>query len=102
VGRARYRPPAALADFVRTRDRTCRFPGCRQPARRCDLDHVEPFPGGPTSAGNLATECRHHHRLKHETGWQLLTDPDDPEVLYWISPTGRIHESRPRPPLVPT
>ncbi|HEY3259488.1 MAG TPA: DUF222 domain-containing protein, partial [Pseudonocardiaceae bacterium] len=27
VGRTTYKPPTALADFVRARDVTCRFPG---------------------------------------------------------------------------
>ena len=31
VGRTRYKPPAALDDFVRARDRECRVPGCRRP-----------------------------------------------------------------------
>lgn len=35
----RYRHPASLAEFVRTRDLTCRFPGCDRPAIRCDIDH---------------------------------------------------------------
>jgi hypothetical protein len=30
-----YRPSAALAEFVRFRDLTCRFPGCDQPADVC-------------------------------------------------------------------
>ncbi|KAA0093984.1 DUF222 domain-containing protein [Mycolicibacterium sp. P1-18] len=34
----RYRPSMKLADFVRCRDLTCRFPGCRAPATNCDLD----------------------------------------------------------------
>ena len=41
---------APLADLVRTRDAACRFPGCRQPAHRCDLDHVTPWPAGATTA----------------------------------------------------
>jgi hypothetical protein len=62
VGRTTYRPPAGLADLVRARDGTCRFPGCRRSAAGCELDHLVPFPDGPTSAGNLADECsRHHH-----------------------------------------
>lgn len=42
-GREVYRPPAALRELVLQRDRTCRFPGCAQPSRRCDLDHRVPF-----------------------------------------------------------
>jgi hypothetical protein len=102
VGRSRYRPPAALDEHVRTRDRTCRFPGCRQPAQRCDLDHIRPYPGGPTSRCNLAAECRHHHRLKHQTDWQVDNDPDDPATLHWTSPTGHTYTTTPRAPLVPT
>jgi hypothetical protein len=48
-----YRPSTALAEFVRCRDLTCRFPGCHQPAEVCDLDHTVPFPLGLTHASNL-------------------------------------------------
>jgi hypothetical protein len=34
-----YRPGDALERHLTVRDRTCTFPGCRQPAHRCDLDH---------------------------------------------------------------
>ena len=96
VGRTRYTPSAALADLVRTRDVTCRFPGCRQPAHRCDLDHLIPWPAGPTTAANLATLCRHHHRLKHQTSWRVHAD--DPATLTWTSPTGhRYTTSAPDP-----
>src|SRR5262245_57550910 len=33
------RPTAEVARKVRQRDRTCRAPGCRMPAIRCDIDH---------------------------------------------------------------
>ncbi len=59
-----YRPSAALAEFVRCRDLTCRFPGCDQPAEVCDIDHTVPFPAGPTHASNLKLLCRYHHLLK--------------------------------------
>ena len=101
VGRTCYRPPAALDEFVRTRDRTCRFPGCRMPAQRCDLDHVRRYPDGPTSRCNLCTECRHHHRLKHDAGWEVHTDPDHPDRLCWTTPTRRVYYTEPRPPLEP-
>ncbi len=68
VGRRRF-PSPALARHIHVRDRTCRFPGCRKPAKACDLDHVQAYnDGGTTEPGNLATVCRHHHRMKHEGG----------------------------------
>ncbi len=60
-----YVPSKALADFVRCRDLTCRWPGCDRPAYDCDLDHTVPYAaGGPTHASNLKCYCRTHHREK--------------------------------------
>jgi len=57
----RYRPSAALADFVRCRDLTCRFPGCDRPADLSDIDHTIPYDaGGLTHASNLKCLCRKH------------------------------------------
>ena len=56
----RYVPSRKLADFVRCRDLTCRFPGCDEPAYRCDLDHNIPYPVGSTCASNLGCLCRKH------------------------------------------
>lgn len=92
-GRTTYRPPAALADHVRARDVTCRFPGCRHPARTCDLDHSVPFPVGPTAVSNLGSLCRHHHRLKHETRWTVVQR--DGGAFSWTSPTGRRYLTAP-------
>jgi len=39
-----YIPSKALADFVRCRDLTCRWPGCDHPAMDCDVDHTIPTP----------------------------------------------------------
>ena len=101
VGRRRYTPPAALAEHIRVRDRTCRFPGCRMPAERCDLDHLCRYPDGPTSRCNLCAECRHHHRLKHEAGWQVHNDPGLPATVIWTTPAGLSYTTGARPPLVP-
>jgi len=98
VGRRSYRPAAALAEYVRVRDRTCRFPGCRQPARRCDLDHNDAYPDGATEPGNLCCLCRHHHRLKHRGRWSMLHEPDD--SIVWTSPTGRTYVTTPEPATV--
>ena len=87
IGRRRYRPPAALADLVRARDRACTHPGCEVPTRRCDLDHIRPWAaGGTTSLTNLTSLCQAHHRLKHTPGWSLSRADDG--SLVWRTPSG--------------
>ena len=44
-GRTTYRPPAALADFVRARDVHCRQPICRRRAIDSELDHTIAYAG---------------------------------------------------------
>ncbi|WP_328334407.1 DUF222 domain-containing protein [Kribbella sp. NBC_00382] len=89
----RYVPSAALDRYVRLRDRTCQFPGCNRPAEFTDLDHRTSFAaGGRTTAANLWCLCRHHHRLKHEGGWQIHLTPDG--TYTWTSPTGRHHPNK--------
>ncbi len=67
-----YRPNAGLDRYVRSRDRRCRFPGCRRSVPgRGELDHDRPWPDGPTSADNLVGYCTPHHRGKHQApGWR--------------------------------
>ncbi|MDX1889421.1 DUF222 domain-containing protein [Mycolicibacterium sp. 050158] len=43
----RYTPTTALADYVRCRDLTCRFPGCTTPAITCDLEPRHPLAPRP-------------------------------------------------------
>ena len=87
-GRLTYEPPQALVDFIVARDRRCRFPGCRQPARVCDIDHAIPWEeGGRTSHENLGLLCRRHHRMKTHGGWKLLSHPDG--SCDWTSPEGK-------------
>jgi hypothetical protein len=93
VGTWSYRPPAALSRHVRTRDVTCRFPGCTVPAGECDLDHLVPFPEGPTSAQNLHALCRRHHRLKHDDNWTVEPLPNS--GLRWTSPLGTTRNTWP-------
>lgn len=101
VGRTRYRPPAAMSDVVRVRDRTCRMPGCSRPAQRCDSDHVQAWSeGGGTATGNLCCLCRHHHQLKDEPGWDFSYNGDTGELLV-TTPAGRTHRSLPEPLVEP-
>ena len=95
VGRARYRPPAGLADLVRARDRACVFPTCQTPAERCDIDHLTAWSqGGTTSLDNLATLCQAHHRLKHTPGWALTRDQAT-GTLSWHTPDKTIYQRHP-------
>jgi len=97
-GRESYEPPQALVDFLIARDRTCRFPGCRQSAARADLDHAKSWEsGGETSAANLGALCRRHHRLKTHGGWNLKSHSDG--ACTWTSPLGKIYEVPARPML---
>ncbi len=86
-----YRPPPSLARHVKARDQVCAFPGCRQPAERCDLDHRKRFPDGPTSADNLGPLCRHHHRAKTGGGWAWQRAPDG--TITWTAPTGHQYQT---------
>lgn len=95
----RYRPGAAVAELVRTRDAHCRFPGCTARAASCDLDHVIPFDhdaparGGRTVAENLACLCRWHHRAKTDDVWRVRMGPD--ATQHWTGPEGQVLHSVP-------
>ncbi|WP_258524690.1 HNH endonuclease signature motif containing protein, partial [Microbacterium sp. SMR1] len=94
-----YRPTAAMVRLLRARDRQCRFPGCRQPTIRCELDHtVAASDGGVTHVCNLANLCKRHHDVKHHTRWHVRQLPGG--RLIWTSPTGRIYREDAPPPLV--
>ncbi|OBH53028.1 hypothetical protein A5687_07900 [Mycobacterium mantenii] len=87
-------PSKALADFVRCRDLTCRWPGCDHPATECDVDHTIPYAdGGPTHASNLKCYCRTHHLVKTFWGWREQQLPDATLIL--TSPSGRTYVTTP-------
>lgn len=90
----RYRPSNEQRRLLRARDEHCRFPGCRQPTTRCDVDHtIAREHDGPTTVTNLAHLCRRHHTLKHHSAWRVRQWPDG--TLEWTSPTGRTYDDRP-------
>jgi hypothetical protein len=80
-----YLPDPAMRRFIQKRDGTCRFPGCRRNAKRCEPDHVIPYSaGGPTAIWNLVAVCKHHHRVKHHAGWALTMTRDG--TCTWTDP----------------
>lgn len=96
LGRETYEPTQVLIDFLTARDRTCRFPGCRQPARVGDIDHAKSWEsGGETSISNLGVLCRRHHRMKTHGGWELISESDG--SCTWTSPMGKIYKVPARP-----
>jgi hypothetical protein len=114
AGRRSYRPSAALADFIRARDRTCIFPGCGRSAWKTDADHRIPFSeGGLTERANLGSLCARHHRIRHR-GWtyEFIANGRDTTTgeiidkkaagsscdrndVIWTSPAGRTYTSYP-------
>ncbi|BBY96596.1 HNH endonuclease signature motif containing protein [Mycolicibacterium fallax] len=91
----RYRPSARLDEFVRTRDLTCRWPGCERPATKSDIDHSNPWDdGGHTHPSALNDKCRLHHLLR--TFWDDWTEVQHPDGRITItSPTGHSYTSAP-------
>jgi len=89
---AGYSWPASLRHLIEIRQRACAAPGCRRPARRCDIDHTTPFDyGGRTCECNGAPLCRRHHRCKQTPGWHL--SQDRPGIMTWRLPGGREYQT---------
>lgn len=89
-----YTVPTKVARFVTVRDGTCRMWGCARPAERCDLDHVRPWPTGPTTPGNLVALCRRHHRMKQLGIWRPSLSQDG--TLTWTNHTGTVRRTEPQ------
>lgn len=89
-----YPAPAALADFVATRDRHPANPCAGlSAAHASDLDHVVPVrAGGPTVRDNLATSTRRWHRLRTLGGWTVRRVG---RGWQWTSPLGRTTTTQP-------
>jgi len=94
-----YTPTEGMRRFLRARDRHCRFPGCRMPVHRCDIDHNHDHAkGGKTRLDNLSHFCRAHHILKHPDvpdphRWTAQQEKDG--SVTWHSPLGRDYSDPP-------
>lgn len=95
AGAKRYRLTDAEREFILLRDRTCRHPGCNQPARRCEVDHAQPYDdGGATRIDNLGALCARHHLEKTHAGWTIEESAADGSCVF-ISPLGRRYPHAP-------
>jgi hypothetical protein len=89
-----YQRTAAMNRYLRARDQHCRFPGCRMPAIRCEVDHTfDHALGGCTACRNLAHLCQRHHSMKQFTAWRVRQLADG--ILEWTSPLGRTYTEHP-------
>ncbi|MBP2368694.1 HNH endonuclease signature motif containing protein [Pseudonocardia parietis] len=89
-------PHRALRRHIEIRDRTCRYPGCRRPARKAQQDHThEHRHGGVTVETNLGALCIVHHSLKTAGHWRL-TQPT-PGTFRWTSPLRHSYLTRGEP-----
>jgi hypothetical protein len=59
---------ARLAQAIKIRAGTCRFPTCTVPAERCDLDHHEPLPSGRHPAATWTRSADHTTGVKPSPG----------------------------------
>ncbi|CAH0236620.1 hypothetical protein SRABI76_02893 [Microbacterium oxydans] len=88
-----YTPTEAMRRFLRARDQHCRFPGCRMPVHRCQIDHNHDHAlGGRTSLDNLSHFCTGHHVLKHpgiDDRHRWSAQQRAGGDVEWISPLGR-------------
>jgi hypothetical protein len=71
----------------------CRGPICGRRALDSELDHLIPYPTGPTSEQNLMGGCGHDHHAKHAPGWRVRAQPG--RRIEWITPTGHRYHSDP-------
>ena len=86
IGRKQRTVPTALRRALEYRDKGCRFPGCTA-KRHVDAHHIQHWAkGGHTKLDNLVLLCRHHHRLVHEGGYQVVSH--EPGRIDFFTPQG--------------
>lgn len=94
VGRKTRSVPPALRRALRSRDHSCRFPGCAQ-RRFLHAHHIDHWAhGGPTDLSNLIHLCAYHHRLVHEGGY--TTERHTGDGLRFRRPDGLAVPATPR------
>lgn len=73
-----------LRTAITIRDGRCQFPGCTRPG--IEIDHITPWPAGPTTASNGQLLCKRHHQLKT---FGIVTIDSHQGTHLWTLPSGR-------------
>ncbi|MFC0111273.1 HNH endonuclease signature motif containing protein [Kibdelosporangium aridum] len=95
VSHRRFAPPS-LKRHIQLRDRTCRQPGCEEPAERTEIDHTQRHTDhGETSVANLAALCKKHNLLKERSTWKI--EQPHPGTLTFTTPSGKTYTTEPEP-----
>ncbi|HEY0574633.1 MAG TPA: DUF222 domain-containing protein [Pseudonocardia sp.] len=90
LGRERRCVSLAQRKAVAARDRGCAHPGCHRKPAWCQVHHlVEWVNGGETNIEELVMLCRTHHRMIHQSGWEIRMHHGRPEFIppRWLDPT---------------
>jgi hypothetical protein len=96
LDRTKYRPTRAQRRFLRTRDRTCRAPGCNRAAEHCEIDHVHAYSkGGKTDVDCMCCFCKVHHALK--TAGYAKVDQPVPGTIDWTTAAGITYSTTAEP-----
>jgi hypothetical protein len=99
VGRKSRRVSRALWRALRSRDRTCAFPGCERSGWLA-VHHVNHWAsGGETSQDNLILLCKSCHWRVHEGGFSVKGKA--PDALAFFDPNGRRLTELWEPPELP-
>lgn len=78
VGRTHRLVTTPIWQALVARDRHCTFPSCTRPPLMCHAHHIVHWlSGGPTCLDNLALLCGHHHRVIHDSPWEIRLNSCD-------------------------
>jgi hypothetical protein len=87
VGRLKRLVTAVIWRALVIRDRHCTFPGCTRPPIMCHAHHIIHWlNGGKTKLDNLALLCGHHHRVIHNTPWEIRLNQADRKPEFFPPP----------------
>ena len=106
VGRTTHVPPDWLRQAIWARDLVVADPDGATPIRRADLDHMVPWPDGPTDVANLQPLGRRWHNHKTSKAW-TVTRTDDGTTVWrhrrhgWVLRMAATGPARTRPPTRP-